>query len=97
MPTWSVKIKYRSSLPTQILRRTNESLHTINFTEDDILSVIRKLDPNKAHGHDQISIRMIQICDKAICKPLHSIFSSCLESGIFSTEWKMANVVPIHK
>ena len=40
---------------------------------------------------------MVQICDKAICKPLHLIFSSCIESGIFPTEWKMANVVPIHK
>ena len=77
--------------------RTNESLNTINFTEDDILNVIRKLDPSKAHGHDQISIRMVQICDKAICKPLHLIFSSCIESGIFPTEWKKANVVPIHK
>ena len=79
------------------MRRTNESLNTINFTKDDILNVIRKLDPSKAHRHDQISIRMVQICDKAIRKPLHLIFSSCIESRIFPTEWKMANVVPIHK
>ena len=46
------------------MRRTNESLCTINFTEDDLLSVIRKLDRNKALGHDQISIR----------KQLHLIF-----------------------
>ena len=90
-------IETGSSVPAQLLRRTNESLNIINFTEDDILNVIRKLDPSKAHGHDQISIRMVQICDKAICKPLHLIFSSCIESGIFPTEWKMANVVPIHK
>ena len=90
-------IEIGSSLPTQSLRRTNESLNTKNFTKDDILNVIRKLDPSKAHGHDQISIRMVQICDKAICKPLHLIFSSCIESGIFPTEWKKANVVPIHK
>ena len=62
-------IEIGSSLPTQLLRRTNESLNTINFIEDDILNVIRKLDPCKAHGHYQISIRMVQICDKAICKP----------------------------
>ena len=67
-------IETGSSLPTQSLRRTNESLNTINFSEDDILNVIRKLDPSKAHGHDQISIRMVQICDKTICKPLHLIF-----------------------
>ena len=55
-----------SNLPTQTLHRTNKSLNNINFTEDVILSVIRKLDPNKAHGHDKISIRMLQICGKAI-------------------------------
>ena len=80
-----------------MLRRKNESLKTINFTADEILSVIRKLDPNKAHRHDQISIQMIQICNKAICKPSHSIFSSCIESEVVPTEWKMANVVPAHK
>ena len=42
----------------------------------------------------QISIRMLGICYKAICKPLHLIFSSCIESEIFPTECKMANVVP---
>ena len=88
-------IETGSSLPTQLLRRTNESLNTINFTEDDILNVIGKLDPSKAHGHDQISIHMVQICDKAICKLLHLIFSSCIK--IFPTEWKKANVVLIHK
>ena len=90
-------IETGSNLPTHILRRTNESLNTINFTEDDILNVIRKLDPSKAHGHDQISIRMVQICDKAICKPLHLIFPSCIESEIFPTECKMGSVGPIHK
>ena len=90
-------IETGSSLPTQLLRRTNESLNTIDFTKDYILNVMRKLDPSKAHGHDQISICMVQICGKAICKPSHLIFSSCIESGIFPTEWKKANVVPIHK
>ena len=41
------------------------------------------------------SIRMINICDTSICRKL--IFQSCLESGKFSTEWKKANVVPVHK
>ena len=77
--------------------RTNKSLNNITFNEDDILRIIKNLDPNKAHGHAQISIRMLQICAKSICKPLHLIFSSCMESGIFPSEWKMANVVPVYK
>ena len=80
-----------------MLGRTNKSLNNITFNEGDILSIISNLDPNKAHGHDQISIRMLQICTKSICKPLHLIFSSCMESGIFPSEWKMANVVPVYK
>ena len=72
-------------------------MNTKNLNEDDILSVIRKLDPNKAHGHDQISIRVLQIYDKAICKQLYLKFSSSIESGIFPTKWKMTKVVPIYK
>ena len=74
-----------------------ESLSTINFSTDDILKIVRNLDPNKAHRHDKISIRMIKICDTSICKPLKLIFQSCLKSGKFSAEWKKANVVPVHK
>ena len=55
-----------SNSPTQILRRTIETLSSINFTKDNILSVTRKLSPNKTHGHDQISPHMLQICDKTI-------------------------------
>ena len=57
----------------------------------------RNLDLNKAHGHDMISIRMVKICDDSICKLLKLIFQSCLESDKFPSEWKKANVVPIHK
>ena len=77
------------------MRRTNESLNTINFTEDDFLSVVKKLNPNKARGDDQISIWMLKMWK--LCKPLYFIFSSCIESGIFPDEWKMSSVVPVHK
>ena len=44
-----------------------------------------------------ISIRMLKLCDKSICKPLDLIFKSCMKQGKFSTEWKKANVVPVYK
>ena len=55
----------------------------ICFSKEDILKIIRSFDLNKSHGHDNISIRMIKLCDKEICKPLHMIFVSCMEEGIF--------------
>ena len=44
-----------------------------------------------------ISIRMLKICDKSICKPLELICQSGIKHGKFPNEWKMANVVPVHK
>ena len=44
-----------------------------------------------------ISIRIIKICDTSICRPLKLIFQRCLKSGKLPTEWKKANVVPVHK
>ena len=86
-------INTSSVLPTTLIMKTLGSLSTI----DDILKIIRNLDPNKAHGHDMISIRMVKLCDASLCKPLELIFKSCLKSGKFPLEWKKANVVPAYK
>ena len=59
-------VSNNSELPVILTRETHESLSTINFSTDDILKIIRSLDPNKAHGYDMISIRMIKICDTFI-------------------------------
>ena len=40
---------------------------------------------------------MLELSVKAICKLLHIIFTSCLETGVFPIHWKKANVVPMHK
>ena len=61
--------------------------------------LLRLLDQNKAHGHDEISIRMIKLCASSILKPLHLIFRICLEteSFPFPKEWKKANIIPVHE
>ena len=64
---------------------------------ENILQVINKLDSNNAHGHDEISIRMLKICGSSVCRPLQIIYKSCLDRGKFPQEWKKANVVPVHK
>ena len=55
------------------------------------------LNPNKAHGRDKISIRMLKICKNSTCMPLELIFNDCLANGIFSFDWKKGNIVPVHK
>ena len=90
-------INNNSTLPVNVQYLTEKRLFSFDFSEDDIMKVIQKLDPNKAHGQDNISIRMIKICGKSICIPLRKIFEECLRTGTFPLEWKKGNVVPIFK
>ena len=86
-----------SKLSSTFLKRTDKFILSISFSSNDIARIIRDLDPNKAHDHDMISIRMIKSCGESISKRLEIIFKSCVEKGQFLNEWKKANVVPVHK
>ena len=40
---------------------------------------------------------MLKICGPAIFKLLDIIFKQCVDTGVFSSEWKKGNIVLIHK
>ena len=52
---------------------------------------------NKAHGHDDISIRMIKICDASLVKPLLILFQNSIKSSHFTDIWKKSNIIPVHQ
>ena len=85
-----------STLPP-LFKVTPLSLNRVDFTEDNVTEHIRRLNHNKAHGHDNIPIRILKLFDKSISKPLYSIYRKCVSHGYFPQKWKMANVIPIHK
>ena len=86
-----------SIIPPIITRKTNKSLKDILFTPSDISKIINDLNPNKAHGHDNISIKMIQMCGNTIVTPLQLIFETSIKSGEFPDSWKKGNIIPVHK
>ena len=55
-------------LPTNCESPTDKSLSNITFTDSDIGKIIKGLDPNEAHGHDMISIRMLKIGESLFTK-----------------------------
>ena len=67
---------------------TKKRLSTTKFSRDYILDIIQLLDPNEAHNHDMISIRMLKTCGKSICRPLELIFNECILNGVFPWELK---------
>ena len=77
--------------------KTDKRLKSFNINEKDTISIIKSLNSNKAHGYDNLSIRMIKICEESISLPLKIIFETSLKHGVFPEIWKKANVVPSHK
>ena len=90
-------IENDSTLPNNLVFETTERISSFDISKDEITKIIRSLDPNKAHGYDGISIRMLKLCASSISKPLFLLFKHSLENDCFPNEWKKANIVPIHK
>ena len=93
----STVVSNSSKLPIVFIRKTGKYLSTVTFYENLIKKAIRNLDPNKAHGHDMLSIRMLKICHDSLYEPLELIFQSCFQNSKFPSEWKKANVFPTDK
>ena len=62
-----------STILSQCPQKLNESLPSITFEINDIEKIIKNLDPNKSHGHDMLSIRMMKLCGESIYKALSLI------------------------
>ena len=90
-------ISNSSEIPSKLECLTQSRLSSINFSKDDIAKMIQNLDPNKAHGQDQTSIRMPKLCSTSICKPLEIIFNQYLEKGTFPNDWEKVMLFPSSK
>ena len=86
-----------STLPHLLSNAPTVELSSFQFNDQDILKIIRALHVNKAHGCDDISIRMIKICDQSIVKHLSIIYQNYVNTGTFPDIWKKSNIVPVHK
>ena len=86
-------LKNDSVLPSNQVFLTQARLGSLHFNEGKILKIIRTLNLNKARRHDDISIRMIKICDKSLLKPLIILFENSTESSYYPDIWKKSNII----
>ena len=70
--------KNSSTLPPFNLQ-TDKVVDKFSFSEDDITQIIKKLNLNKQHGWDNISVRMIKVCDKSVSYPLKLVFQASFQ------------------
>ena len=52
---------------------------------------------NKAHGHDYVSMGLLNVADIAVVKLLSLIIKICIQYEIFPNQQKKSSIVSIHK
>ena len=83
--------------PTNNSLRTDMEISQVQVSVDDVTKHLIGLDTSKACGPDGIPARLLKECGQQIAPSLCGIFNQSLSSGQIPTEWKSANITPIHK
>ena len=61
--------------------KTNKKLCNLGINKNDISAIMRNLDPNKSHGWDNLSVRMIKLCSDSLIYPRKCIFEGALQES----------------
>ena len=93
----SVYLPHSDEQMPEMQNLTNVQIGRINLTQDMVREKLAKLNVNKSCGPDDVHPHVLQRSASAMCKPLHIIFQMSLDRGECPTDWKIANVTPIHK
>ena len=65
--------------------------------KSDLMTILKSLNANKSHGPDGISGKILKKCHFSLAYPLSILFNLSFNLGQIPSEWKLANVVPVHK
>ena len=76
---------------------TSVLLSDISISEEEVAHHLWNLDPSKSPGPDNIPGLILKQCSTAIAPSLCSLFNHSLKTGTLPSEWKSANVTPVHK
>ena len=79
------------------LNPSDTVLSEIVVSEQDVNDVLKLIDGNKACGPDLVSPKLLKEGATVLTPHLCKIFNISLVSSIFPSDWKTANVVPVHK
>jgi hypothetical protein len=69
----------------------------LQFTPDEVESVLQDLDVNKGSGPDGIPPIILKNCASAFAKPLSLLFNRSMATSVLSDRWKVSHVTPIFK
>ena len=75
----------------------NDEDNDIDFNISKLRNLLKLVKPRKASGPDRIHGLVLKNCAFGLAYPLSKLYQVSYNSGIIPQEWKLANVVPVHK
>jgi hypothetical protein len=76
---------------------SNDNDFDVSFCHRRIRRLLSNVNSNKANGPDGIHGKILKFCAVGLSYPLSLLFNLSYNTGSIPSEWKLANVVPIHK
>ena len=89
-------VQHIPDLANSIMKLTS-NLSDIVIDEELVRQKLQKLRSDKATGANDISPKLLVEIKDEVCTPLTVIFQNLLATGQVPSDWKQADVTPIHK
>ena len=93
----TVYTAHRGERMPEMQEMTDAEITDINITPEMVETKLRKLNENKSSGSDVFHPYVLKKAAHELSVPLAIIYQKVLDEGVCPTEWKCANVTPIHK
>ena len=97
----NIKIKANlqndSAVPINQMFLTQSRLRTIDFNGNEMLKIIRALNTYKADGHNDMSIRMTQVGNRTLIKPLIILCQNSVKYSYYPDILQKSIIIPVHK
>ena len=84
-------------IPELPVRTTSRLSNVTIINEQSVLSGLLSLNCNKTPGPNKIHLCLLKNFATSLCKSIHNLFDQSLYTGELPTDWKNANVTPVHK
>nr|VZI12578.1 unnamed protein product [Spirometra erinaceieuropaei] len=85
----------RNSRELQI-RQDTAVIETVAFSVEEVRRVLSQIKPDKYPGPDGIPDLILKELSKELAKPLSTLFELSMRTGRLPSQWKTANLVPLH-
>nr|VZI39869.1 unnamed protein product [Spirometra erinaceieuropaei] len=79
------------------MRQDTAVIEAVTFSVGEVRRVLSQIKPDKSPGPDGIPGLILKELSKELAKPLSTLFELSMRTGRLPSQWKTANLVPLHK